>query len=252
MSLITALATAIALGIWTALQPCPIATNLAAISYLGRRVDRPSKVVLAGLLFALGQAVAYVGLAFVVLGGMTSAWRLSTFLQENATLALGPLWILAAMVLLGIIRIPLHGVTIGVKWQARVDAWGLWSALPLGVALALAFCPASATCFFVSLLTLLATHHSRIVLPIAYAIGSALPVVVFAVVTAYAVRSLGRVWNRGLEIERWLRCVAGVVLLVIGVHFSLRYNFNLVPPWDPLLGALQGAWSRALTRIGGS
>jgi cytochrome c biogenesis protein CcdA len=252
MNLLTAVATAIALGIWTALQPCPIATNLAAVSYLGRRVDRPAKVLLAGLLFALGQAVAYVALAFLVLGGTATAWRLSTFLQENATLALGPLWVLAGMVLLEMFRFRLPGATIGTKWQARVDAWGLWSALPLGVVLALAFCPASATCFFVSLMTILVTHHSRIVLPIAYAIGAALPVAVSAVLIAYASRWLGRLWNRSLEIQLWLRRIVGVVLLVVGIHFSLRYNFNVVPPWDPWLGELQGAWSRALVRLGGS
>ncbi len=252
MSLITAAATAFGLGIWTALQPCPMATNLAAVSYLGRRVDRPIKVLLAGLLFALGQAIAYVALAILLLGGMGSTWRLSTFLQENVTLVLGPLWILAAMVLLDMIRFRLPGVTIGPKWQARVDAWGPWSALPLGIVLALAFCPASATCFFVSLMTILATHQSRIVLPVVYAAGSALPVAVFAVVIAYAARSLGRFWNRGVEIQLWLRRIGGVVLIVIGIHFSLRYNFGVVPPWDTWLGELQGAWSRALARIASS
>jgi cytochrome c biogenesis protein CcdA len=252
MSLLTALPTAIVLGIWTTLQPCPIATNLAAVSYLGRRVDRPVKVLLAGLLFALGQAVAYVALAFLVLGGMASAWRLSTFLQENVTLALGPLWILAAMVLLSMIRFRLPGVTISPKWQGRVDAWGFWSALPLGVVLALAFCPASATCFFVSLITIAATHHSRILLPIAYAAGAALPVAVFAVVIAYAARSFGRFWNRSLEIQLWLRRAIGVILLVIGIHFSLRYNFSVAPPWDPWLGELQSVWSRVLAKLSGS
>ena len=209
MNTITAAAAAMGLGIWTALQPCPMAANLAAVSYLARRVDRPAKVLLAGLLFALGQAMAYVVLAIVLLGGMASAWRLSTFLQENVTLLLGPIWILAAMALLDMIRFRLPGVTIGAKWQARVDAWGLWSALPLGVVLALAFCPASATCFFVSLMTIMATHHSRIVLPVVYATGSALPVAVFAAVIAYAAQSLGRFWNRSIEIQHWLRRIGG-------------------------------------------
>ncbi len=37
----------IGLGVWTAINPCPMATNIAAISFISRRVGRPSQVMLA-------------------------------------------------------------------------------------------------------------------------------------------------------------------------------------------------------------
>jgi cytochrome c-type biogenesis protein len=250
MTLFAAAATALALGTWTALQPCPMAANLAAISYLGRRTDRPAKVLWAGLLYALGQATAYVALAIIVIGGLVSTWRLSTFLQENITLTLGPIWILTGMLLLDLIHLPLRGSTIGSKWQDRIAVWGIWSAFPLGVALALAFCPASATCFFVSLMAIAATSPSRIVLPAIYGLGAALPAVICALLIAFGARVAGKVWHLSDQIQRGIRRVGGVLLLLMGIHYSIQFNFDVTPFWDPWVGALQSVWTNIISRFG--
>jgi cytochrome c biogenesis protein CcdA len=39
------------LGILTSISPCPLSTNIAAISYVGRKVGKPRSVLLAGLLY---------------------------------------------------------------------------------------------------------------------------------------------------------------------------------------------------------
>jgi len=251
MTLLSAAATALVLGIWTALQPCPMATNLAAISYLGRRVDRPLKVLGAGMLYALGQAVTYVALSSLVMGGLTSTWRLSTFLQENVTLALGPIWILTGMILLDLLHLPWPDLAVGTQWSARVQAWGVWSAFPLGAVLALAFCPASATCFFVSLLALVATNASRVVLPAMYGVGAAVPAVLCAVLIAGGARIVGNVWHRSDQVQRLIRRLGGVVLLLLGIHYSLQFNFDITPIWDPWVGAVQAAWSNLVSSFGG-
>ena len=41
---------AVWLGILTSMSPCPLATNVAAISFLGRSVDSPRRVLGGGLL----------------------------------------------------------------------------------------------------------------------------------------------------------------------------------------------------------
>ena len=46
--------TALWLGILTSISPCPLATNVAAISFLGRRVDSPGHVFGGGLLYTAG------------------------------------------------------------------------------------------------------------------------------------------------------------------------------------------------------
>ena len=232
MGFLQAIAAAVGLGIWTALQPCPMATNLAAISYLGRRAASPWRTFWAGVLYALGRAIAYVALAGLILAGVLSSWRVSSFLQQSMYELLGPLLILVAMVLLEMIRFRVPGVAIGAGFQSRIDAWGIGFALPLGIVFALAFCPVSAACFFVSLLAMLAAHDSPWVLPAAYGLGTALPVIAFAMLIALGVRSFGRWFDRLVQIERWTRRAAAMALLAIGFHLALKYDFQIVPFWD--------------------
>ena len=54
---------ALYLGVLTSISPCPLATYIAAISYIGRQVDNPRRVIHAGLLYTLGRCVLYLGLA---------------------------------------------------------------------------------------------------------------------------------------------------------------------------------------------
>jgi cytochrome c-type biogenesis protein len=222
-------AMAFALGLLTAVQPCPMTANLAAVSYLGRRAASPASALIAALLYAAGQMIAYVGLAFVILEGIASAWRLSEFLQQHVNQILGPVWILTAMVLLDLIHFRLPGVRIGSKWQSRINAWGAWSALPLGIVLALAFCPVSATIFFVDLLKIAAGGGSHLVYPALYAVGAALPVLVVAALLGAGSRWLASALNRTQQVQRWLNRAAGGVLLAVGIYDALRFNFEVLP-----------------------
>lgn len=226
MDMLLAIASALGLGIYTAVQPCPMATNIAAISYLGRRVDSPRWVLLAGLLYALGRTMAYVVLALLLVGSLQAA-RVSIFLQTRIHQFVGPVLILLGMFFLELIYVGWSGPGISEKMQRRVDALGLWGALPLGVFFALAFCPISAVCFFGSLFLLLAENDSRIILPTVYGLGTALPVVAFAVLIAVSAQAVGKAFNLLNSIVWWMQRITGAICLAIGLHFSLKYIFDV-------------------------
>ncbi len=237
MEFLSAVFLAMGLGIWTAAQPCPMATNVAAISYLGRRVDRPRLVFLAGLLYALGRTLVYVALAILLIEGVQAS-RLSMFLQTRVHQLVGPVLILLGMCFLEMIVLSWPGGGISAEVQRRVDALGVWGALPLGVLFALAFCPISAACFFVSLLALASSHDSRIVLPSVYGLGTALPVVAFAALIAISARAVGRTFNLMTQIAWWVQRATGLICLAIGIHLSLKYVFELPLFYDPWLDRL--------------
>ena len=220
---------AFGLGLWTAVQPCPMTANLAAVSYLGRRAASPGGAMVAALLYAAGQIIAYVSLALLVLDGIASAWRLSAWLQQHVNQVLGPVWILTAMVLLDLLPFRLPGVRLGPGWRSRIDAWGAWSGLALGIVLALAFCPVSATLFFVNLLTIAAGGGSHVLYPALYALGAALPVLAFAAGLGAGARWLGSALNRTQQVQRWLNRVAGGVLLAVGIYYALAFDFEVLP-----------------------
>ena len=212
------------LGILTSISPCPLATNIAAISYIGGRVENPRSVMLAGLLYTLGRAVAYVGLAFVLVNTMLSVPQVSMFLQKYMHLLLGPLLIVVAMFLLGLIQINLGGGGVSETLKKRVDALGVWGSLLLGIVFALTFCPTSAALFFGNVMASLGAG-STVALPLLYGVGTALPVIVFAALIAVGSQKLGSAFNAVGKVEWWARTLTGTIMLLVGIYMTIRYVF---------------------------
>jgi cytochrome c-type biogenesis protein len=209
------------LGILTSISPCPLATNIAAISYVGRRVESPGRVLVAGLLYTIGRVVAYLGLAFLLVSTALSVPHVSMFLQKYMQLALGPVLILLGMVLVGLINVPTSGCGVSAGFQQRVQALGVWGALVLGLLFALAFCPTSAALFFGNVVSAVKAN-STISLPLVYGIGTALPVLVFALLIAVSAQSVAKAFNALAKVEWWARVVTGWLIILAGVWLTLR------------------------------
>ena len=220
--------TAVWLGILTSISPCPLATNIAAISYVGRDVGSPRRVFLVGVLYTLGRSIAYVALGVLLVGSLVTAPGVSTFLQKYMNLALGPLLVLAGMILLDLLSLGGSGRGISEGLQRRVEAWGTFGAILLGFVFALSFCPVSAGLFFVSLIPLAVKHGSGIVLPLVYGVGTALPVLAFALAVAFGARSLGAMFNRTRAFAAWAKAVTGAVFVLVGVYLSLVYVYEVI------------------------
>jgi cytochrome c biogenesis protein CcdA len=215
------------LGLLTSISPCPLATNIAALSFVGRQVASPRRALLAGVLYTLGRTVAYVALAALVISALLSMVEASFVLQRLAAKALGPLLIVVGVALLGLVSLPSFGGGIARRLE-RSAGRGAWGALPLGAAFALAFCPVSAALFFGSLVPLATAHHSPLALPTLYGLGTAAPVLAFAVMLAAGTATLGGAYERLRRIERWARPVTGIVFILAGIHETLRGVFNII------------------------
>ena len=90
------------------------------------------------------------------------------------------------------------------RLKQRIDALGVWGALALGVLFALAFCPTSAALFFGNIMASLSTGSS-VTMPLLYGVGTALPVIVFAVLIALGSQALGKAFGAVSRFERWAR-----------------------------------------------
>lgn len=221
-----AVVSALWLGLLTSISPCPLATNIAAVSFVGARVGPPRTALAAGALYTAGRTLAYVVLGAGAVWGLMSLVEVSAFLQGPAHKALGPLLIVVGLMLLGVFSFDLGGGRLAASMQGRVERWGLWGALPLGVVFALAFCPVSAALFFGSLLPLAVSERSPLLLPAVYGLGTAVPVAVFAVLVAFGVSWLGRAFEKVGTFEKWARRVTGVIFVAVGIYETLR-SFGL-------------------------
>ncbi len=150
--------TALWFGILTSISPCPLATNIAAISFISRKVEKMRAVLLSGLLYAVGRTVAYLALGTLIMAGLLASGEIALFLQKYLNLALGPILILVGMLLLGLLASTASVTLVRSGVQARATKGGIgWAAL-LGVLFALSFCPVSAGLFFGILIPLSAAN----------------------------------------------------------------------------------------------
>jgi len=227
-SLHVAAISAIWLGILTSISPCPLATNIAAVSYIGRHVDSSRYALWSGLLYVLGRMLTYVAVGAIVTAGVLSIPGVSNFLQKYMNSLLGPILIVVGLVLLNWLPITIPGLTPSEKMRERASHGSFWGACVLGAVFALSFCPVSAALFFGSLIPLSVQHHSYLLLPSLYGIGTGLPVLVVGVMLAYSAKSVGKLFTGIQRFEGWVRVITAVVFIVIGIYMILRYVFYLL------------------------
>ena len=226
--LFLAQATALWLGILTSISPCPLATNIAAVSFIAKNVEHTRSVLLTGLLYTLGRAVVYTAMGALLVSSIIAAPTVAHFLQVYLNKILGPLMILVGMVLLDLLSFNIGSLGLKSRVQGHAERMGLWGALPLGMIFALSFCPISAALFFGSLIPLAAKHHSPFALPLIYSVGTALPVIAFAFLLAFGAHAVSKIFHRVAKIERWARFATGIIFILVGIYFSLAYIFALI------------------------
>lgn len=238
---------ALYLGVLTSISPCPLATNIAAVSYIGRKVENSRAVIHAGLLYTLGRCLLYLGLATLLTTTAMSIPAVSVFLQKYMHLVLGPVFLVLGMFLVGLITFSTSGTIMSEGMQKRVDSMGIWGAFLLGILFAVSFCPTSAAWFFGLLALTMGSEAGAIttvldkvgivlpeaslvggsvVLPLIYGIGTALPVLVVAVLLAYSAQAVGKTYNILSKVEWWARMTTGWVFIVVGMYFNLKYVFE--------------------------
>ncbi len=206
-------------GILTSISPCPLATNITAISFIGRRVNSVNHVLLSGLLYTAGRMAAYTILGIVLVSSIELMPPLANFLQKYMVYLIGPALIIIGVLLLDILKINLPGN--GMIWdgmQKRVEQSGIWGAALMGIIFALSFCPVSAALFFGSLFSLAIKHQSMVLLPSVYGIGTAIPVLAFAFIIAFSANTIGRVFDTLKIFEKCARNATGIIFILAGLY----------------------------------
>ncbi len=230
MAVLLSSATALWLGVLTSISPCPLASNIAAVSWLGTRNSRPKGVIVSGLLYTAGRVTAYVALGVVLATGALALPAVSQFLQKYGTRVLGPILVLIGVFVLELIRLPLpRGGGLASTVAARSANRGSGSAILLGFLFALSFCPVSAALFFGSLVPLAIQQRSTILVPAFYGIGTGLPVILASFLLSFAGSRISERLANINRFEIWARRVTGVVFVLVGIYLSLKYIFLIIP-----------------------
>lgn len=215
------------LGILTSISPCPLATNIAAVSFLSKKIVHPFLVFLSGFAYTVGRMFAYAALGGIIIRSLLSVPEIALFLQKYMSKALGPLLVITGLFLLEIITIKLPGAALSQKHHNKLVESGAPGAFLLGLIFALAFCPVSAALFFGSLIPLALNSKAGTLLPFIYGVGTGLPVLIFAVAIALGVTSLSRWFNRITKLEYYTRRITGGIFILVGLYYAGVYILRL-------------------------
>ena len=217
--------TAFALGLMTAISPCPLATNISAIGFIGKDVHNRRRVFINGIIYTLGRAISYTVLGVIlilILRQGSSIFKIQRVISTYGEMFIGPLLIVIGVFMLDLIRINLKGSgKLSAKAEERASGGSHWGALLLGIVFALAFCPYSGVLFFGGLIPLSVSSASGYLLPFVFAIATGLPVIIFSWILAYSVSSIGSVYNKIKTFELWFRRVVALVLIGVGVYYTI-------------------------------
>jgi cytochrome c-type biogenesis protein len=221
--------TAFILGLMTAISPCPLATNITAIGFIGKDLQDKRKIFLNGIFYTLGRAVSYTALGIILIlileqGG--SIFKIQRSLSTYGGYFLGPLLVIIGIFMLDIIKInfSLLGKN-SEKLEKKARKGTFANSFLIGIIFALAFCPYSGILYFGGLIPLSLTSAGGIFLPFVFAIATGLPVLVFAWILAFSVSSVGGFYSKLKTFEYWFRRIVAVVFIGVGIYYIVTFYF---------------------------
>ena len=218
-----ALLSALWFGILTSISPCPLATNIAAVSFLSKKIDHPRMVFWSGLAYTLGRMITYVVLGVIIISSLAGVPTVANFLQKYMNKILGPVLIIVGLFLVGVLKLNFSGFSLSSEKQNKLAESGVFGSFALGVLFALSFCPISTALFFGSLIPLALNNNFGIAFPFIYGIGTGLPVLIFAVGISVGVHSMAHWFNKVAKLEIYIRRVTGIIFLLVGAYYIWAY-----------------------------
>lgn len=223
----TPVLTAFLLGLLTAISPCPLATNIAAVGFTGRNIENRKRVFINGLLYTLGRVLSYTLLGVVlimILREGSSMFGIQKTIGTWGELLIGPMLLIIGMFMLfgDRLNLPKFGFNGNAEGLARKGGAG---ALLIGVLFALAFCPTSRVFYFGMLIPMSATATAGYLLPAVFAVATAIPVLVVAWILAFSVQQMSSFYGRIKTVQKWLNVIVGILFIVIGIYYCFVMFF---------------------------
>ena len=217
--------TAFILGLLTAVSPCPLATNITAIGFIGKDIENRHRIFINGLLYTLGRILTYTVLGFIlipILREGASMFSVQKAVSKYGEILIAPLLIVIGIYMLDLIKLNIPKISVNGEYVKKRTK-GSWGALFLGIIFSLAFCPSSGIFFFGMLIPLSAAEAGGYLLPVVYAIATGLPVILVAWVLAYSVAGLGKFYNRIQVFEKWFRKIVAILFIAVGIYYAVIF-----------------------------
>ena len=213
--------TAFLLGLLTTISPCPLATNIAAIAYISKDIENRRRIFHNGLLYTVGRIIAYTVLGIILISILkegASVFGIQKSIGKWGEMLIGPLLLLIGLFMLFGHKFHLPQFGFGGNGEGLALKGG-WRVLLLGVLFAMAFCPTSGVFYFGMLIPMSVTASAGCLLPVLFAIATALPVLAVTWILAFSVEKLGEFYGKLRIIQKWLNVIVGIIFMAVGIYY---------------------------------
>lgn len=219
----TPILAAFALGLLTAIAPCPLATNVTATAFIAKTITNKTKVLLSGLLYTLGRMFSYTLIGAIIFFG-ASKFQVAKIFQGNGEKYIGFVLIIIGLIMLDVIKLNfVKGGNFTDRLSEKFKTKGLLGSFLLGALFALAFCPYSGALFFAMLIPMTLSSSAGLALPVLFSFGTGVPVILFAFVIAFSMEKLGAYFKMVTKLEKVMRFFAGAVFILTGLYYINIY-----------------------------
>ncbi len=219
----TPFVTAFLLGLLTAVSPCPLATNITAIGFIGKELTSRHRVFWSGILYTTGRVITYAGIGVILIPILRQG--ASIFAIQKVVGRYGEMIISPSLIIIGLFM--LFGSRLNLpKFGYSGDGirrGGAWSALLLGVLFSLAFCPTSGVFYFGMLIPMAAAQNGGLLLPVVFAVATALPVIVAAWILAYSIAGVGKFYHRVQIFQKYMNITIALLFIAVGIYYAIIY-----------------------------
>lgn len=215
--------TAFLLGLLTAISPCPLATNITAIGFIGKDIDNRNRVFINGILYTVGRVLVYAILGAILIAVLRKG--ADTFAIQKGIGQWGEAILAPALIVIGLLMLfgnKLQLSKFGFSATEKTEKLkGTWGSLLLGVLFALTFCPTSGLFYFGMLIPMSVMEKEGYLLPVVFALATGLPVMLVAWFLAYSMAGIGKFYNRVQVFQKWFSHIVAILFIGIGVFYGL-------------------------------
>ena len=102
----------------------------------------------------------------------------------------------------------------------------VFQTLLVGMLLALAFCPDGAVLYFGMMLPLTIAENHSVMIPLFFAIGAAIPLLVVVALYAYGVEKVASMQTKFFSANALVRKFVGIMFIIAGIFFITEFIFH--------------------------
>ncbi|MBO7557676.1 MAG: sulfite exporter TauE/SafE family protein [Bacteroidaceae bacterium] len=214
------LLTAFLLGLVVALNPCQLAINISALTYLAEDDTHQYHFLVRGVLYSLGRMMSYTLLGWVLMFVVSSGMKidgLQHVLSKAEDFIPYVLIVFALFFLYRAFHQHHHHDSCHHSKQI-IQANGKFGAFALGLLLAFAFCPESAVFFFGMMLPLSISSPLGWLVPLFFSIAAIIPVLVIVYFIRLTMVSSARRFEHKMEMfQTIVNIVSAIVFMMSAI-----------------------------------